>query len=277
MEEGLLAFVLTRNRVIVLFALAVITVLAWAYLWSLSRDMAVVMTAPMTSMPGMQEMPGMLMPAAMAPGFAPWSWQHALVQFAMWSVMMVGMMTPSVAPAVLIYSRVADQASRAGAQFAPPICFATGYLISWTLFAAVATAAQWGLERGALLTPMLVSANRAMGGGILLAAGAYQWTSLKDSCLAHCRAPLSFIQRHGGFKPGVRASVRLGFVHGLTCIGCCWALMALLFVAGVMNLLWIAAIMFLVLVEKIVPYGRTVARTAGAAAIVVGACMLVYR
>jgi predicted metal-binding membrane protein len=261
------ASVLKRERAIVLVSLIAITLLAWTYLVFFSAQVRPEAPATMPGMPGM----------AMTPGFAPWSWPHAVSQFSMWSVMMVGMMTPSVAPMVLIYARVAGEASARGMQFAPPSYFALGYLLAWTLFAVLATASQWGLEGAALLTPMLATASRPLGGGLLIVVGAYQWSPLKESCLAQCRSPLSFVQNHGGFRPGIAASLRLGLLHGIYCIGCCWALMTLLFVAGVMNLLWVAAIMVFVLAEKIAPYGRYLARVAGLAAIVLGVVLLSIR
>lgn len=268
-----LASLLKRDSVIVVAALTIITLLAWSYLWTLASQMGSD-SHSVQSNPGMQDMPGMAMPVMM-PGFSRWTLPHAASQFAMWTVMMVGMMTPSVAPVVLIYARVSDQAARQGTQFAPPMWFVLGYLLVWTLFALLATAAQWGLERAALLTPMLAGSNRYFGGGLLLLAGLYQWSPLKEICLVHCRSPIAFVLAHGGFKTGIRGSILLGARHGAYCLGCCWMLMALLFVAGVMNLAWIAAIMVLVLLEKIAPYGRWIAKLAGGGALVAGAWMLV--
>ena len=268
-----LVSLLKRDRIIVVAALTMITLLAWSYLWTLAAQMGGPDSHSVQSGSGMRDMPGMAMPAMM-PGFSQWTLSHAASQFAMWAVMMVGMMTPSVAPVVLIYARVADQAVDGGTQFAPPIWFVLGYLLVWTLFALLATAAQWGLERAALLTPMLAGANRYFGGALLLFAGFYQWSPIKESCLSHCRAPLLFIQARGGFRPGVLASLQLGVRHGAYCLGCCWMLMALLFVAGVMNLAWIAAIMVLVLLEKVAPYGRWIAKLAGSGALLAGAWML---
>jgi predicted metal-binding membrane protein len=193
----------------------------------------------------------------------------------MWTVMMVGMMTPSATPMVLTYSMVARQAQSRGTPFAAAAWFVCGYLLAWSLFALFATTGQWELERLALLTPMMASASTRFGGALLVAVGIYQWTQLKNVCLAHCRAPLSFVQSHGGFKPNAGGSVRLGLLHGAYCIGCCWALMALLFVGGVMNVLWIVALTLLVLAEKLLPYGRVVARTAGLGAFAVGIWTLV--
>jgi len=273
MAAAPLASLLKRDRIIVVAALTIITLLAWSYLWTLSSQMSGPGSHDVQTGSGMQDMSGMAMPAMM-PGFSQWPLTHTASQFAMWAVMMVGMMTPSVAPVVLIYARVADQAAGQGTQFAPPAWFVVGYLSVWTLFAVLATAAQWGLERAALLTPMLAGANRYFGGALLLLAGLYQWSSLKEICLVHCRSPVAFIQAHGGFRAGVQNSIVLGARHGAYCLGCCWMLMALLFVAGVMNLAWIAALMVLVLLEKVAPYGRWIARLAGSGALVAGVWMI---
>src|SRR5258708_34836431 len=203
-----LALFLKRDRAIVLVALSIITVLAWLYLW--------LGAAPMRAEQPMSG--GMTMQAGM-PAFAQWSLAHAISQFAMWAVMMVGMMTPTVAPVVLLYARVADQAPIG--KFAPPLWVVLGYLAAWTAFAIAATALQWGLERAALLTPMLASANHYFGGAGLLSAGAYQCAPFKVSWLSRCRAPLPFIHPHGAFKPAIASSVRLGLLHGAYCIGCC--------------------------------------------------------
>jgi predicted metal-binding membrane protein len=261
-QEGPLSAILKHENLIVGSALFLLTLLAWiSVIWLAGQ-----MQAPM---PGMSEMPGMDR-GALTPGFAPWSLIHFFFIFAMWSVMMIGMMTPSASPMIFIYGQVARQARTLGRAFAPPGWFAAGYLSSWTLFALAATAAQYGLERAALLTPMLASANKYFSGGVLIAAGLYQWMPLKDSCLTQCRAPLSFVQRHGGFQPRALGSLRLGVLHGAYCIGCCGTLMALLFVAGVMNLLWIAALMIFVLAEKVIPGGRLFGRLAGIAAFACG-------
>jgi predicted metal-binding membrane protein len=213
---------------------------------------------------------GFDMSAMMSPEFVPWSATHFAFMLAMWVVMMVGMMTPSVAPMVLLYAGIARQAAARNTPFAPAGWFASGYLLSWAAFAALATLAQWWLESRALITPMMAGTGRAAGGLVLVVAGAYQWLPVKQACLAQCRAPLSFVQRHGGFAASARGSVRLGVLHGLYCIGCCWALMALLFAFGVMNLLWIAGLMVFVLLEKLLPNPPVVSRVAGVVAIVAG-------
>ena len=195
---------------------------------------------------------------------APWKAIEFAFVFVMWAVMMIGMMTPSAMPMILLYARVGRQAVNAGKPLAATWWFAAGYLLIWIAFALVATSAQWALERASLLTPMMAGASGVFGGLVMIAAGLYQWTPLKDACLRQCQAPWLFIQRHGGFRGGALGSVALGARHGMYCVGCCWVLMALLFVGGVMNVLWIAAIAFFVLAEKVVPAGRVISRIAGA-------------
>jgi predicted metal-binding membrane protein len=188
--------------------------------------------------------------------------------------MMIGMMTPSAAPAILIYARVGREAVAQGRPFASTTWFAAGYLLAWTAFSVAATSAQWALQRAALLTPMMAAASGTLGIIVLIVAGLYQWTPLKDACLSHCRSPLTFILSRGGFR-GDAGSFSIGWRHGLYCVGCCWALVALLFVLGIMNLFWIAALAILVLLEKVIPSGRIIARIVGIAFIAAGGWMLI--
>ncbi|WP_198294165.1 DUF2182 domain-containing protein [Ensifer sp. BR816] len=204
----------------------------------------------------------------------PWSAVDAAFTMTMWVVMMVGMMLPSASPMILLYARVGRQSLRDGKPFASAGYFTGGYLMAWAGFALVATLGQWLIE-GALLTPALASASRVFSGIVLIVAGLYQWTPLKDACLAQCQAPIVFLQRHGGFRRDPRGAIGLGFRHGLYCVGCCWALMALLFVGGIMNVLWIAAIALFVLVEKVLPAGRILSRIAGSVLVVFGIWQLV--
>jgi len=260
--------VLQRDRAVVVAALAVITAIAWADLVWLANDMW---------MGGMDMTGFRMIPAGqgwMMPISAPWLPIEFGAVFAMWVVMMIGMMTPSVAPMVLIYAGIARQARARGTAFAAAGWFASGYLFAWIAFALAATFAQWWLESQALIAPMMAGAGRVAGGIVLMLAGAYQWLPLKQSCLVQCGAPLAFVQKHGGFASSARGSLRLGVLHGFYCIGCCWALMALLFVFGVMNLVWIAGLMVYVLLEKLLPKPRIVSRIAGAAAIAAGLWML---
>jgi predicted metal-binding membrane protein len=262
--------VLRRDRAIVFVALALITMLAWADIIWLADDMAM----DGMDMTGFRMIPagrGLMMPAS-----APWQPLEFVYVFAMWAVMMIGMMTPSVAPMILIYARVGRQAVLTGHPFAASGWFASGYLIAWLGFSLAATSAQWVLERAALLTPTMQSASAGLGGMVLIAAGIYQWTPVKEACLSYCQTPLTFIMRHGGFRPDASGALALGLRHGLYCIGCCWALMLLLFIGGVMNVLWIAALAGLVLLEKVLPFGQFVSRIAGCLFVAGGAWMLLH-
>jgi predicted metal-binding membrane protein len=271
MSDTALEAVLRRDRAVVIVALAVITALAWADLAWLADDMA---------MGGMDMTGYRMIPAGrglMMPADAPWQPIEFGYVFVMWVAMMIGMMTPSAAPMILIYARVGRQAAVQGKPFAASSWFAGGYLLAWTAFSMVATSAQWALERTALLTPMMESASNRLGAAVLILAGVYQWVPLKEACLSHCRSPLLFIQQHGGFRREPFAALALGFRHGIYCIGCCWALMALLFVGGVMNLFWIATLAIFVLLEKVAPFGRVVARVAGLAFIAGGVWLLLQK
>ena len=256
--------VLRRDRQAVLAALVVLTALAWAYVLWLTRNM----TVPAGAMPGLD------MGMAMGPEIRPWTVTDFLFSSLMWAVMMAGMMLPSAAPMILLYARVGRQAQLQQKPFAATGWFAGGYLLAWTVFSLLAAGLQDGLGRAALLTPMLASANDVVGGSILITAGLYQWSSLKFRCLTSCRTPLQFIQRHGGFQRHALPSLGLGFRHGIYCIGCCWALMLLLFVGGIMNIVWIAGLAILVLLEKAMSDGRNVSRLVGLALIIAGISLI---
>ena len=187
----------------------------------------------------------------------PWTTTDVLLAFAMWAVMMVGMMTPSAAPVVLLF---AAMRRGLGAPRMPGlvVAFVAGYLLVWALFSAVAATAQWALHQASLLSPMMTTSSAWLGAAILIAAGVYQLTPIKGACLTHCRSPLGFLMSH--WREGTAGALRMGIVHGAYCLGCCWALMCVLFVVGVMNLMWVAAIAIFVLVEKIGPAGPWVSR-----------------
>jgi predicted metal-binding membrane protein len=258
--------VLRRDRAVLLAALLVVAALAWAYLLWLADGMTMADAA--------HAMSGMSAMEMAAPRANPWSAAEFALTFAMWAVMMIGMMAPSAAPIALLYARIARQAHAQGHVFASTAWVVSGYLIAWILFALLAAIAQAALLEAAAITPMLAAASRRFGGAVLIAAGVYQWTPLKDACLTQCRSPLDFIMRRGGFRPEAGRAFALGFRHGLYCVGCCWVLMALLFVGGVMNVLWIAAIAAFVLLERIAPGGRVVARAGGILLAAAGAWFL---
>jgi predicted metal-binding membrane protein len=269
MHDAALVAVLRRDRAVVAACLFAIIISAWAYVWRLAADM---------EMGGMDMTGFRMIPAGsglMMPAMAPWQPIEFAFVFVMWAVMMIGMMTPSIAPLVLIYARVGRQAAAQQKPFAATAWLASGYLLAWISFSIVATIAQWAIEREGWLTSAMAGASNTFGGLTLIAAGLYQWTPLKDACLWQCQAPLQFIQRHGGFRGDAVGSLVLGVRHGIYCVGCCWVLMALLFVGGVMNVLWIAAIMVFVLIEKVIPAGRLVSRVSGAGLLAAGMWMIV--
>ncbi len=248
---------LKRDRGFVLAALAGTTALAWTYLVSIAADMDATLISAMTKAQ-----------------VAPWSVHDFWLMFIMWVVMMVGMMLPSAAPMILLYAAVRRRQRRRGHVFAPTGVFVVGYLVAWTAFSLVATTMQWLLEQASLLTPMMIIASPYLGGALLIAAGIYQWTPLKHACLQNCRAPAEFLSR--SWRNGTGGAVAMGVHHGAYCIGCCWVLMGLLFVAGVMNLLWVASITALVLIEKIASGGHLFARFAGAMFVAAGVYMMFH-
>ena len=201
-----------------------------------------------------------------------WDAPHLLLLWAMWAVMMTGMMLPSAAPLVLLYGAAARRsAQRTAAR--NTYALAGGYLVAWTLFSLGATALQRALAALLLVSPMMEAANARVSATLLLIAGAYQWTPLKDACLRTCQSPLGFLM--GRWRNGWSGAFRMGLEHGWYCVGCCWALMLLLFAGGVMNLVIILGLTALVVVEKLAPFGRGAARIGGALMIAAGAWMLV--
>ncbi|MEA3004574.1 MAG: hypothetical protein QOH81_3362 [Sphingomonadales bacterium] len=246
-------------------ALTVLCGLAWLYILSgagLGSGMGAAAGLPLRAGAVASRDPGMAMAAMGMGGWDAGTW--ALV-IAMWSVMMVAMMIPSAAPAILLYDRIRLQPrSRDGdrAALAPSWAFASGYLLMWLGFACLAGILQWALERAGFVSALTMgSASRWFSGGILVAAGLYQLSPLKRLCLSHCRSPGHFFTRH--WRPGTIGAVRLGALHGAFCIGCCWVLMLLLFVGGVMDLGWIAALACLILLEKTLPWEPWPGRLAG--------------
>jgi len=258
--------VLRRDRIIVILALALLTGLAWSYLLWLSADMS------MGGMTGFRMIPsgmGQMMPADM-----PWRAMEFAFVFAMWTVMMIGMMTPSAAPMVLMYARLGRQTQAHGRPIAATVWFAAGYFLVWIAFALFATLVQWAFERTVLLDFTMATTSTVVGGFLFVAAGSYQWTKLKDVCLTQCQKPFAFLMRQGGFRGDARGSLMLGVRHGAYCVGCCWALMALLLAGGVMNVLWIVLLALLILLEKVAPFGRQIALIAGMVLIAGGAWLL---
>jgi predicted metal-binding membrane protein len=192
--------------------------------------------------------------------------------FVMWTVMMVGMMLPSAAPTILLYGTLVRKNGERGTILPGVWVFTAGYLAVWTGFSLLATLLQLGLERTSLINPMMASASTTLSAGLLIAAGIYQWLPLKGTCLRQCRNPLQFFVAR--WRPGVAGALRMGGENGAYCLGCCWVLMLLLFVAGVMNLAWVALIAAFVLVEKLLPAARFTTLLAGAALLLSGIALL---
>ena len=213
--------VLRRDRIVVVLALTLLTALAWSYLLWLSADMA---------RGGMDMGDFRMIPSGMGlmvPAHAPWRAMEFAFVFAMWTVMMVGMMTPSAVPMILMYARAGRHTAAQGTPFAATVWFTAGYFLVWVAFALLATLVQWALERTALLNSWMASTSNVLAGLVFLAAGSYQWTRLKDVCLAQCQTPFAFLMRRGGFRRDAPGSLLLGLRHGAYCVGCCWALMTL--------------------------------------------------
>jgi predicted metal-binding membrane protein len=245
-------------RRVIGLAIAAVTLLAWVYLFHLSRQMSAAAAddARMAAM-------GMAVTAQ-------WTRTDVFLTFVMWTVMMVGMMAPSVTPVLLL----AANAPRSERHVIPPVLlFGAGYLLVWVGFSAIATVTQWLLHAGALLSPAMAASSPRIAGAILIGAGLYQLTPLKNMCLTHCRSPIDFLMSH--WRGGRAGPIRMGVHHGLYCLGCCWALMAVLFAVGVMNLLWVAGLALFVLVEKMMPATVLVSRMAGVALLIAGAIKMV--
>jgi predicted metal-binding membrane protein len=236
---------LSRDRAVLLAGLAVLSLASWAYLFYDAWRM---------------EATGSCCNVAAA-DLRSWLTWDLLLLFVMWAVMMVAMMAPTAAPMVLTFAAVNRRRRQSQRPYVPAGFFLLGYLLAWTLFSAGATAAQWALHAAALLSPAMVSTSPALGGAILVAGGLFQLTPLKHACLAHCRSPLAFIMTEWREGPG--GALCMGLRHGGFCLGCCWVLMLLLFVTGVMNLLWVAILTAFVLLEKVAPAGPWVGRVAG--------------
>ncbi len=240
--------VLKHDRALVLAGLAFVCLLSWLYLIHLASAM-----------------PQMDMEMAM-PQMRPWELIELISLFVMWSVMMVAMMAPSAAPMVLMFARINRNRQRLEQPYVRTAVFLTGYLLVWVGFSLAATMAQWALHAAALLSPAMVSTSPWLGAILLGAAGVFQWAPLKSACLQRCRSPIGFLTAE--WREGARGALRMGLQHGKDCTLCCWALMALLFVGGVMNLLWVGVITMFVLIEKVTPRSVWVSRAAGSALVV---------
>jgi predicted metal-binding membrane protein len=243
---------LRRDRLVVALSLAGVVALAWLYLWHQTASMNAGHGGMAMPMPAMSAMD----PAALA------------LTFVMWIVMMTGMMLPSAAPTVLLYGAMVRKHAEHGTVLAAAWVFVGGYLLVWAGFSLAAALLQAALDHAELLNSMMASGSKPLNSMLLIAAGVYQLTPLKDLCLSKCRNPVQFFITH--WSPGTAGALRMGITQGAYCVGCCWMLMLLLFAVGVMNLAWVAFIAAFVFLEKLLPVGRFTSRFTGAALIVVG-------
>ena len=253
MSDRIVAALAQRNRAVLTTSLIGVTGLSWVYLLQ-GAGMGMHMAMPMVQ----------------------WTLGYGAVVFVMWAVMMVAMMLPSAAPTILLVSALERQRVghlTAGVAGGAAGLFATGYVLTWVGFSLAATVLQWALSRAGMISPMMAATNRTIAAALLIAAGIYQWTPFKDACLRHCRSPAAALVAH--WRPGWAGALRGGMVSGLYCTGCCWALMVLLFVGGVMNFAWIIGLTLLVLVEKTLPGGGWTARASGVAFAGAGVTILV--
>ena len=248
-SEPALKALLKRDRLVVLGVLAGIAAVAWGYMIHEARGM---------TLTGVCCCAGMKMSG---PDTSAWTASTLLPLFLMWAEMMVAMMLPSAAPVILTFAMVNRKRLAQQQPFVPTFVFVLGYLAIWTAFGLMAAVAQWALHSLTLLSPRMVSTSPWLAGGLLIAAGLFQWTPWKGACLRHCRSPLSFLMTD--WREGERGAFMMGLQHGAFCTGCCWVLMALLFVAGVMNIWWVGIISVFVLLEKVAPKGLWIGKIAG--------------
>src|SRR6516165_10148435 len=243
-DDIVLAKLLRQDHAMVVLCASAIALLGWAYLfyqgWAMQHMDLVAMAMPSTGA---------------------WGPVDLLLVFTMWAVMMVAMMVPSATPMLLAFATISCSRCAQGRTFVPLWVFLTGYLVLWTAFSLAATLAQWGLDSLALISPMMTATSPLLGSLLLITAGVYQFTPLKQACLRHCRSPLQFLLTC--WQDGSAGAFLMGLRHGAYCLGCCWLLMMLLFAVGVMNLGWIAVLSVLVLAEKIIPKGFWLAKAAG--------------
>lgn len=239
---------------VVIVSIAILFLLSWVYILSIAKGMN----------------SGMF--HAMSPSMESWSVAHLFMTFVMWVVMMAAMMIPSAAPMILTFATIIAGQPDPSGSFGPTGVFTLGYLAAWTMFSAAATAAQYGLSEASLLSPLMAANDTRVGGVILITAGLYQWTPLKRACLNNCRSPIGFLMTE--WRDGIAGAFKMGMRHGSFCVGCCWALMLILFVTGVMNLVWVAGLAVIVLLEKVLTAGKLISHVSGAVLMAAGVWLL---
>ena len=252
----MLETLLKKDKIIIISGIVIITVLSWFYLFYLAFDMQSMNMADEMAMPRISK----------------WNPVEFLLMYIMWFVMMIGMMIPSASPMILVFAAVNRKRKEKDRPYVPTFVFMLGYLAIWALFSLFATGAQFYLVEYGLLGHSMKSTSSIFGGIILLAAGIFQWTPLKNVCLDHCRSPLDFIMNK--WREGYKGAFLMGIKHGTFCLGCCWVLMLILFVTGVMNLFWVAVIAIFVLIEKVSKNGLLIGRISGLLLILYGLILI---
>jgi predicted metal-binding membrane protein len=240
---------LQKDRLLILSSLALITVLAWAYMLHMAWEMVG---------------KGMDINLACLGHWGPGDLAH---MFIMWSIMMMAMMVPSATPMILMFTTVNQRLGEIEGPLIRTGLFVLGYFLVWTAYSALAALVQWGLHVAALLTHTLVITSPLLGALLLVAAGVFQWTPFRDACMTRCRSPFGFIITE--WREGRRGALIMGLKHGTYCAGCCWLLMILSFVLGVMNMLWMAALTAFMVLEKVTD-NKWISRTAGMILVVWG-------
>ena len=251
----LLEIALRHEHRVTLFVVTAIVLACWIWIVVMARDMY-----------------GSMLGASAWMMTTIWDWPRILLLWAMWAAMMTAMMLPSAAPLVLLYAAVAGRHAEGRTPARRVYALVAGYLLVWSLFCVLATALQRMLASALLLTPMMEPATPVAGGAVLAVAALYQLTPIKRSCLRACRSPLSFVLQR--WREGAMAAFRLGVRHGVYCLGCCWALMLILFVGGVMNLAVILALTVWVIAEKLAPFGEQTAIASGAVLLALAVWMI---
>lgn len=251
-------YILKRDRYIIISSMAVMSLLAWFYMVYLYKQMeqmnmdSLFFAMPMT---------------------AHWTGTDFALMFLMWVVMMIAMMTPSVAPLILIFARVNRQRQQQQSPYIKTAYLLTGYFLVWAGFSFIATFLQWTLQQVSMLNPEMVTTSKVLSSLILITAGIFQFSSLKNKCLKYCRSPLEFIYHN--WKEGKNGAIKMGIENGIYCVGCCWILMTLLFVTGIMNILWVALIAIFVLIEKIASNPKWISSISGIILIAYGGVLLI--
>lgn len=233
--------VFNKSRRLVIFGIIAMSVLAWIYMASLGLH------------------------ATVEPNASNYTHSHhfenLLLVFFMWSIMMVAMMLPSAAPTILMFDTIIHKQGRNASRVSPTFLFISGYLATWIIYSGLAAIWQIWLQNNALVTTVIVKSVPSLSGTLLIIAGLFQFSHLKYSCLKHCRSPMGFFMLH--WQEGRKGAFLMGVRSGLYCVGCCWVLMILMFVAGAMNIIWMLVLAVFILVEKLIPWGRQFGQISG--------------